>query len=79
MDSDQYVVNKELSLSTIAPAASPPPLGRRAPPSPPFLPPGIAFGVRKVNVWLLEKVDSNSHGARPVHSEHLDDLVDSDQ
>ena len=34
---------------------------------------------RKVDVRLPEKGNSNSHGARPVHLNHHDDLVDSDQ
>ena len=32
---------------------------------------------RKVDVRLPGKGDSNSHGARPVHSNPLDDQVDS--
>ena len=30
---------------------------------------------RKVDIRLLEKGNLNSHGARPVHSSHFDDLV----
>ena len=36
-------------------------------------------GSRKVDVRLPGKGNSNSHGSRPVHSNHLDDKVDSDQ
>ena len=34
---------------------------------------------RKVDIRLPEKEDPNSHGARPVYSNHLDNEVDSDQ
>ena len=33
----------------------------------------------KVDIRQPEKTDSNSHGARPVHQNRLDDSVDSDQ
>jgi len=36
-------------------------------------------GFGKVDVRLPGKGNSNSHGARPVHLNHHDDLVDSDQ
>ena len=35
--------------------------------------------IRKVNIRLPEKANSNSRGARLVHYNHLDDQVDSDQ
>ena len=35
--------------------------------------------LRKLNIRLPEKKSSNSHGARPVYQNHLDDSVDSDQ
>ena len=34
---------------------------------------------RAVDIRLPGKGNSNSHGARPVHKNHLDDQVDSDQ
>ena len=34
---------------------------------------------RKVDARLPGTGNSNSHGARPVHFDHLDDQVDSDQ
>ena len=34
---------------------------------------------RKVDIRLPGKGNSNSHGARPVFSNHLDDSVDSGQ
>jgi len=34
---------------------------------------------RKVDIMLHGKGNSNSHGARPVYSNHLDEKVDSDQ
>ena len=34
---------------------------------------------RKVDVRLPGTRNSNSHGARPVYSNHIDDSVDSDQ
>jgi hypothetical protein len=34
---------------------------------------------RKVDMTLPGKGISNSHGARPVHKNHFDDQVDSDQ
>jgi len=34
---------------------------------------------RKVEIRLPGKGNSNSHGARPVYQNHLDDKVDSDQ
>jgi len=34
---------------------------------------------RKVDVRPPGKRNSNSHGARPVYQNHLDDYVDSDQ
>ena len=36
-------------------------------------------GTRKVDVRLPEKGNSNSYGARPIYSKHLDDKVDSYQ
>ena len=36
-------------------------------------------GCWQVDIWLLGEGKSNSHGARPVYSNHLDDEVDSDQ
>ena len=35
--------------------------------------------IRKVDIRLHGKGNSNSHGARPVYENHLDDKVDSDQ
>jgi len=35
--------------------------------------------IRKVDIRLPGKGNSNSHGARPVYLKHLDDEVDSDQ
>jgi len=35
--------------------------------------------LRKVDIRLPEKGNSNSRGARPVYSNHFDDCVDSDQ
>jgi len=40
---------------------------------------GDASVPRKVDVRLPGKGTSNSHGARPVHLNHHDDSVDSDQ
>ena len=37
------------------------------------------LGNRKVDIRLPGQGNSNSHGARPVHQNHLDDQVDSDQ
>ena len=34
--------------------------------------------LRKVDVRLPGKEDSDPHGARPVYSKHLDDEVESD-
>ena len=34
---------------------------------------------RKVDIRLPGKGNSNSHGARPVHQDRLDDQVDKDQ
>jgi len=34
---------------------------------------------RKVDIGLPGKENSDSHGARPVYLNHLDDHVDSDQ
>ena len=43
--------------------------------------PHVAFPgcTRKVDIRLHGKGNSNSHGARPVYSNHVDDTVDSDQ
>ena len=38
-----------------------------------------AHSLPRVDVRLPGKEHSNPHGARPVHSSHLDDQVDSDQ
>jgi hypothetical protein len=40
---------------------------------------GLGSGYRKVDIWLHGKGNSNSHDARPVYYNHLDDKVDSDQ
>ena len=37
------------------------------------------FGIGKVDMRLPGKGNLNSHGARPVYENHLDDQVDSDQ
>ena len=39
----------------------------------------VAAQFRKVDVKLPGKRNSNSHGPRPVHQNHLDDKVDPDQ
>ena len=40
---------------------------------------GSLNSTRKVDIRLPEKGSSNSHGARPVYQNDIDDLVDSDQ
>ena len=40
---------------------------------------GVQTSPRKVDIRLHGKGTSNSHGARPVYQNHLDDQVDSDQ
>jgi len=54
VDSDQQVVNKELSLCTVEGAGAEEAHDEH-------------FLTRKVDVGLPEKGNSNSHGARPVH------------
>ena len=39
----------------------------------------VLFLVRKVDIRLPGKGNSNSRGARPVYKNHFDDEVDSDQ
>ena len=39
----------------------------------------MGMELRKVDIRLPGKGISNSDGARPVHSSHLDDEADSDQ
>ena len=39
---------------------------------------GLALNARKVDIRLPRTRDSNSHGARPVYSNHLDDSEDSE-
>jgi hypothetical protein len=39
----------------------------------------VGAPAKKVDKWLHRKGNSNSHGARLVHSNHTDDKVDSDQ
>jgi hypothetical protein len=40
---------------------------------------GVDAEPRKVDARLPGKRNSNSHGARPVYQNHLDDREDSDQ
>ena len=45
----------------------------------PHAPAPVAAPARMVDIRLPGKDNSNSHGARPVYENHLDDGVDSDQ
>ena len=75
MDSDQAVVNKELSLTRRLSIKRHKLRAERR-----WLPPDERLDLP--GGWILgylEKGDSHSHGARPVYSKHLDDSVDSDQ
>ena len=40
---------------------------------------GMSPHFRQIDMKLHGKRNSNSHGARPVYSNHLEDKVDSDQ
>ena len=40
---------------------------------------GVGFTTRKVHIRLPGKGNSDSHGARPIYQNHLDDSGDSDQ